>query len=214
MIILCPLEFERRALQPLARRLGWDLACTGPVRGCADWIERARLPRGASVVLAGVAAGLVAPAAPGTPWAIGTVVPAESSLAVLRPSWCVPGLPTATLVCVAEPLLTLSSKALHAARTGASLADMESAHFAQAARRAGLRWAIVRGVSDGAHDTLPEQAMHWTDARGRTRLGAVVASVLRKPSLIPELVRLGRSSTRAMRAVAESLEHAHNEGLT
>jgi hypothetical protein len=205
MVILCPLEFERRALRRVARRLGVRLECTGPGNGAARWIERAGLAHGTRVILAGVAAGLTEVARPGTAWRADAVVDADGASDAWRPSLEIHGAPPGRFACVARALLDPPSKARVAATTGAIIADMESAPFARAAERAGARWAVIRGVSDGARDMLPAQVEAWTDAGGRTRLGSVAGSVLRRPALLPVLLRLGRDGSLAMAAVARAL---------
>src|SRR6267142_375293 len=46
-------------------------------------------------------------------------------------------------------------------RTAANLVDLESAAFARAATRFNWKWAIVRGVSDDAHTSLPANIDQW-----------------------------------------------------
>ncbi len=216
MIILCPLEFERRALQSAASAHGWTLVRTGPGAGPARWLDGSRVPEGEVVVLAGVAAGLTSAAGVGTAWAAGAIVEIDSDAAprgVLRPSFAMRGVDTATFAWTSTPLLDAACKARAAARTGAQLADMECAPFARAAEQRGVRWAVVRGVSDGALDEMPAQAFAWTNAEGRTRVSAVACDLLRAPALLPRVVRLGQASVRAMRAVALALATAHNAGL-
>jgi hypothetical protein len=240
MILLCPLEFERRALRKVARELGWALECTGPGMGAANWIHRhARggaasaalgahdFNRGARpvVILAGVAAGLVAPAVAGSAWVAGAVIclrgapHAEAvgepdAAETLRPTWNIPFAPTATIASVDGILPDAAAKQRVAAATGASLADLESAHFARAAEAAGFQWAIVRGVSDDCNHTLPTGVELWTDSAGRTRLTAVLASTLARPTSLPALIRTGKFSRRAMRSVAALLRNTHNAPFT
>jgi hypothetical protein len=63
----------------------------------------------------------------------------------------------------------------------------------------------VRGISDGALDALPTGIDRWTDAEGRTRIGAVLGALLRRQATPGDLVRIGRASTAAMKAVAAAL---------
>lgn len=213
MIVLCPLEFERGALHRAALEHNWNLVCTGPGEGPARWIHNhAELLRAARdggddrIALAGVAAGLVAHATAGCAFAAGAVVRGAQTW---RPTWHPPRAPTATLVCV-DSVLDVVGKRSISAETGAALADMESAPFAEAASAHSMRWCVVRGVSDAVGDALPSDIHAWTDELGATRHGAVVRSVLRRPSLIPKLLRTARASSAAMRAVASLLANADN----
>jgi len=153
------------------------------------------------VVLFGVAGALGAtePAPP-----IGAVVDAETGER-WTPSVIPPG-PCSTIAGVAEPVWTADTKRDLAARTGADLVDCESHAFARACVAAGLRWAIVRGVSDGPETALPPESARWVDANGATRPGRVMLDLLRRPALTPVVLRLGRTTSRALCAAAARLD--------
>lgn len=210
VIVLCPLDFEVSALRPAARRLGWNLVLTGPAEGPAAWLRSHRPAAGTPVVLAGVAAGLREPARAGTAWAASSVHHAGEAW---QPTLVLPDAPLARLVCVGTLLHTPADKRQAALAADASLACMESGAFARQAHQLGLRWAVVRGVSDGPDHTLPREVSGWTDSAGRTRLGAVARSVLGRPALLAALVQCGRDGRAAMRAVAQLLATAHNARL-
>jgi hypothetical protein len=93
------------------------------------------------------------------------------------------------------------------------LVDMESAAFARVAEAAGWNWRVIRGISDGYNETLPDGVEQWTSANGRTRIGAVLGSLarrpLRLPTLVPQLLALGRRSGAAMQAVEDALTERH-----
>lgn len=209
MHIVCPLEFERSALRGLARLPGVRVHRCGPgAAAVAAWAAAAGIPGGATVVLAGVAGGL------------GDGVPGGSAIeasAVLgdgcpeggwRPTSAVTGLPRATVVSVAAPITDAAGKRAERTRSGADVVDLEAAAFAREAEVRGWRWAVVRGVSDGAADELPAGVGGWTGADGRTRVASVAAAIVRRPALLPEVLRLGARSRRAMAAVAVALEAA------
>lgn len=98
-------------------------------------------------------------------------------------------------------------------RTGAELVDMESHHFAAACERLGIRWAIVRGVSDGPDDALPPGVERFVGPDGATRPAAVAAACLRRPWLLPGLLRLRGASARALAAMSERLVSLVDEQL-
>lgn len=196
-LVFCPLGFERRAFLRFGKL---PVVTTGPG---ADCIRRAFAARDAwpvrdprFVVLLGLAGSLDARVAPGTDHACAEVV-TEGSPTPLR-STLIPHA-TARIVEHASVVGTPEEKARLAAATHAHLVDLESHAFASCAESAGLRWGVVRGVSDGAHETLPAELAGFVDARGETRVARVVAALVRRPSLVPALMRIGRTSRLALR---------------
>jgi hypothetical protein len=113
-----------------------------------------------------------------------------------------------SIVSVAAPITDAAGKRAERARSGADVVDLEAAAFAREAEARGWRWAVVRGVSDGAGDALPAGVEGWTGADGRTRVASVAVAIVRRPALLPEVLRLGARSRRAMAAVAVALEAA------
>ena len=88
-------------------------------------------------------------------------------------------------------------------QTGADLVDMESHTFAAHCERLGLRWAVVRGVSDRPGDVLPTELLGWITTAGDTRPVRAVTDMLRRPSLIPHTVAAVRRSSRVLKLVGE-----------
>ena len=205
MYIVCPLEFERRSLAALARARGWTLVRTGPgAAGIDRWAHGDELPpAGTRVVLAGLA-GATAPLSADRAIRVGTVVDHEGN------EWPAPGVPEPDrafrCLCVSHVLAKPEAKDRAARQWRVDLADMESAPFARLASERGWDWAIVRGISDGVDESLPEGIEGWTDANGCTRLWKVIASILVTPTLLPRLRTLRDRSRRAMRAVAAALD--------
>lgn len=207
IVVFCPLDFERRAVLRALRAAGAEadgritVVTTGPGAEAVAREVRAACESGlgaAWFVLAGVAGGLREglSGAPG----VGRVVDAAGN------EWR-PGVATGacTVVGVDGVAATPAAKRELRERTGADLVDTESHGFASACAERGVHWGIVRGVSDGAGDTLPPEVAGWVDGRGRTRGGRVAMDVLRRPRLLRELPRLGKRSAAAMAAVGEAL---------
>lgn len=177
--------------------------------GPAGWISanaHALREAGAVVILAGVAGGLRAP-----PHA-GAAVVVDEAIDVHGGAWRRrepiapehPGVVALSVDCVAADVAT--KRRLAAKHPRAAIVDLESASFAAEAERRGLRWIVVRGISDGADDALPDGVDSWTTADGRTRFGAVAAALARRPTMVPSLMRLGRQTAAAMRAVGDMLD--------
>ncbi len=201
-VVLCPLEIERRAIAAAARSVA-DVRRTGPgedamaaaVKALLEDGERPRL-----VVLAGLAGGLTETEE--TAPRIGRVVDLARARH-WRPTVMPPGDgDPVTIVGLSAPAFSKRQKKQMFEATGAALADCESHAFASACQEAGLRWAVVRGVSDGPEDGLPESAVNWVDERGYTRAARVLGSALIAPALLPTLWKLSRRSRAALRAVS------------
>ena len=217
-LVFCPLGFERRAF----RRFGkLPMVTTGPG---PDAIRRAFATRDAwpvreprLVILLGLAGALDPSLESGRAVAIGRVVAAEArSAAPLASALAHRGRglelvdahaagtsPLEISIVESEALVaSIAGKATLRAQSGADLVDLESRAFASCAEAAGLPWAIVRGVSDAAHESLPPEIAGFVDERGETRVGRVLSALVRRPSLAKDLARLGRASRTAMRNAA------------
>ena len=206
-VVLCALRFEQRALQRHTR--GIRIECCGPAAiGVRRWFDSQACPAGA-VILSGLAGSLTDQCPRGTAHVITGVSAHDAE--VLRPTLPLPdrsarGGRECIVVSVGQPVTTPAAKRALAQKTGAHLVDMESVAFAEAATQAKVRWAIVRGVSDGIDDELPAMSRDLVDERGRARALRIAAGVLRQPSLARDLHRLGRVSGAAMRAAARLIE--------
>ena len=219
MHVICPLEFERSRLARAAKARGWVLHCSGPGRAAIErWAASVRFPAGTEVVLAGVAGGLRPAAIPGTAVVPSIIVDEDGRLwhptaRTGRGDVAAPPRPAVRCLSAQHVLRTPDAKRVAAERFDADLVDMESAAFARVAEAAGWNWRVIRGISDGYNETLPEGVERWTSANGRTRIGAVLGSLARRPmrlpTLVPQLLALGRRSGAAMQAVEDALTELH-----
>jgi nucleoside phosphorylase len=206
-VIVTALEHERRALERSACGRRARLACCGPGADAIErWASREGFPAGTTVILAGLAGALDHRVAPGTAQLVGTVVDLDDR------RWTPPVEGDAIVVQTAAAVTTPQQKQDLSRRTGAALVDLESAAFAAAAETRGWRWAVVRGVSDGPDDRLPESVGDWVDERGRARLAKVCAWLVRKPLDLGCVARLARRSREAMDAVARVLDETLARG--
>jgi adenosylhomocysteine nucleosidase len=207
-IVLCPLRFEREALQAFGLAAVCDLVQTGPgaeaiVRWAEAFGESSRL-----VILAGLAGSLRPTLSPGTAAVVTSVVDergrAHPSALGTGFAAAAPGAGVSRAIAASSPhaLITPAEREAFAVRTGADLVDQESASFVLVGAILGWRWAIVRGISDGCADRLPNDIDRWVDQRGETRLGRVLWSLARRPWLVPRIFRLSRTSRLALQRVA------------
>ena len=219
MHVICPLEFERSRLAHAAKARGWVLHCSGPGgAGIERWAASVRFPAGTHVVLAGVAGGLRPTAIPGTAVVPSIIVDEDGRVwhppvRTGRADAGAPPQPAVRCLSAQQVIRTPDAKRVAAERFDADLVDMESAAFARVAEAAGWDWQVIRGISDGYNETLPDGVELWTSANGRTRIGAVLGSLARRPmrlpTLVPQLLALGRRSGAAMQAVEDALTELH-----
>lgn len=92
------------------------------------------------------------------------------------------------------------------ARDEPDAVDLESAAFVAAAREADLPWAVLRIVSDAAHEVLPSYLETCRDGDGGVRRLAVALHAAIRPWSVPALLRLGRRVRRAAEPLAEAAE--------
>jgi adenosylhomocysteine nucleosidase len=83
--------------------------------------------------------------------------------------------------------------------------DMETAGVAAVCEERGVPWSVIRTISDRAGDGLADEAVFGlAHPDGSPDLRAVAAFVLRHPTRIPHLVRLGRDLATATGAAADA----------
>ena len=106
-----------------------------------------------------------------------------------------------------EVLATTEDKRSLHEKTNALAVDMESIAIAQLANDALLPCVSVRAIVDLASQCIPETIIKNTDIFGRPALFPIFSSLIKKPGLITELIKLGigmRAATRTLNTVARS----------
>lgn len=200
ILILCPLEIERRSA---IHRVGasCEVRRIGPGAGAVARAMETINPHAYSlVVLFGVAGGL----APTDRAPVVAEVVDRKTGERWRPSGAEDGTGV-TLVGVDEPVSTPAAKRGLHAQFSASLVDCESHEFARRCTAIDVRWAVVRGVSDGPDEALPAQSARWVTRDGRTRLAGVVRSCARHPGIVGSLLELRRQTNMALAAAGDRL---------
>lgn len=200
--VLCPLRIERvhvrRALD--AAGLGRVLVVQTGIGKDAVVRAAGRAAPGGLVILAGACGGLV----------LGEDVPRIGRVVDGRGGEWVPfaaEVGGATLIGVDEIVSTPADKAALAARTGASIVDMEAHALAPYCEGRGVAWAVVRGVSDTPEETMPHEVLGWITPEGDERRLRAAWDMVRRPSLLPHvrgaMVRAGRVLPEVGRRVVE-----------
>jgi adenosylhomocysteine nucleosidase len=85
------------------------------------------------------------------------------------------------------------------------LLEMETAAVARVAARSKVPLIAVRAVSDGADEELGFSLEELTDAELNVRIARVLLTVVRKPRIIPQLLRLAKNAGRAGKNLADGL---------
>jgi len=109
------------------------------------------------------------------------------------------------LVTTRDVVGTPEGKAELFAQTGAVAADMESAVVLARAAASGCPSLVVRGVSDGAAQSLPPELVGLVTPEGKLRSARVLALMASRPAVLPRALALSHTTRKALRAVATLL---------
>ena len=207
-ILVVPLEFERRALLDTAVSQACEIVCCGPgASRVGRWVASCGSGE-QPLILVGLAGSLRADIATGTAYWVAKVIDNDGH--EWKPTFQGRDEETSdrglTIVSTQQAVTESAAKRTLAQRTGADLVDMESAAFAAAASQSQRPWAVVRGVSDGVEDSLPDDIEDWIDERGRTKTAAVISAIVRRPALLGAVRRLRAQSAAAMDAAAQVID--------
>ena len=115
-----------------------------------------------------------------------------------------PGLPAARLITVSRLVSDVAEKLSVAEMSDATAVDMESAAVARLCHERGIPFTCVRAISD-AFDTALSPKVVGVLADGRVSPWRLAKTLATSPSLIREMVRLGRDTKRAARNLATAL---------
>jgi hopanoid-associated phosphorylase len=166
---------------------------------------RLRLPC-EGVISFGVAGGLDPSLAPGAVVVAERIVDGGNCFET-DPAWCAAmrqALPSAVGATVAGGDAAVASvadkQALHCV-TGAAAVDMESHLAARLAQAAHLRFIACRVVLDPAGRPVPSAALAALGNDGRTRLAALLATLVRHPRQLAGLLQLAHDATVARAAL-------------
>jgi adenosylhomocysteine nucleosidase len=107
-----------------------------------------------------------------------------------------------TLLTADKAVLTRQQKADLFARTRALTVDMESAAVAGVARRASIPFFGLRAVCDPADVSVAPELYHCLDSNGHIRTAGLMLSVARRPALVGDMLRMGRSFAVARKSLA------------
>jgi nucleoside phosphorylase len=126
----------------------------------------------------------------------------EAGADVILPSGCRRG----RFLCVDHILATPNEKRSSFTNTGATAVEMESAKVRALAERSGACFIHLRTISDTAGQALNPAMLRFLDDRGRVKPAALAKELAFQPTLIPELLRMGRAARVSGRQLRESLK--------
>ena len=172
----------------------------------ANAIKRA-VSAGAPAILSfGIAGGLSSQLIAGD-WVVATGVTSGNRRIQTDVEWSsrlaerLSGAELGDIVTVENPVLQpIDKRRLHM-ETGAAAVDMESFHAAVLADELGVPFVAVRVIADPAGRRLPPAAKLGLQPDGTVAIGAVVRSLLRRPSQIPSLMSVTSDAFFAFRAL-------------
>ncbi len=106
-----------------------------------------------------------------------------------------------TLLTANQAILTRHHKEALFKRTGSLAVDMESAAVAQVAHQAGIPFFGLRTVCDTAHMIVPQALFSCLDQNGNVQVATVLRSLARRPTLLGDMLRMGRTFSSARTAL-------------
>lgn len=111
-----------------------------------------------------------------------------------------------SLVTVRDEVVSVAAKQKLHVETGASLVDMEAFAAAQILQDAGVPWLVIKAVSDDAETAINPRITRLLQPDGGVKWNALFWEVLTHPSLIRELVQLGKGSGEAMKSLTRAVQ--------
>ena len=91
--------------------------------------------------------------------------------------------------------------------------EMETAAVAEACAEARIPLLSLRAISDSVDQPLPFNLADYLDDRHQLLIGRLMGAVIRRPSMLPALLRLGRNAGRAAENAAAATIAALREQL-
>ena len=162
-------------------------------RAALDWLLRAHRP--ARVISAGYCGSLV------EAYRVGSLVRPAVILGEDDPPHEGAGV---ALVSVSTPVLDIQARRRLHARTLAAIVDMESATVKGVCEREGIAFDCLRIVTDDLSEPLPAELSRVVEGE-RLRIVPLLAALVRRPTLLRDLLRLARRSRTAARILGEGL---------
>ena len=204
--LFCPLEIEARSLKK--QGVSDPITISGPGAMAVEKAVRQAIktPVQQHFILAGLAGGLDARILSGQAFWIDRILDAHGQVVGMDDSPKSVPSSIASIHMANKPIYSPAEKRLLHESSKADLVDMEALAFARACEASGVKWSIIRGVSDASDETLPPGSGSLIDQEGHSRPWRIAGYVLTSPWRIPALIRLSGRTSRALENVACELK--------
>ncbi len=116
------------------------------------------------------------------------------------------------IVTTGEAVLTASAKRALYKRTRGLCVDMESGAVAGIAAESAIRFFSLRSVCDSVDQPVTQDLVDCVGQGGEIRIKTLIRKVLRKPSLMFDLLRMRRHFTKALNSLSRAwrIQVKHN----
>lgn len=111
----------------------------------------------------------------------------------------------ATFITAAETMPKAALRKALPAGTQTPVLEMETAAIARVAGEQGVPLLAVRAISDDCDEELGFTVAEFCDADLRIRPLKVLFTILKRPGIVPQLIRLARNSRQAAEALAAGI---------
>jgi len=118
-----------------------------------------------------------------------------------------------TILTTQQAILTRDHKASLFKQTRALAVDMESAAVARVADRADIPFFGMRAVCDPASVSVPGELFNCLDQNGNIRISGVLRVLARRPTLLGDILRLGRTFSIARAKLQRAWQVLVKKGL-
>ncbi len=107
-------------------------------------------------------------------------------------------------LCTADRIIRTreEKRELHA-KTGAIAVDMESLAVAKVCKARSTGFMAIRAISDDLSEDLPPEVLAIFGPKGTIRAGALVGSILKRPSSVKDLWKIRESAVNAAKNLAQ-----------
>ncbi|MCG6157928.1 phosphorylase family protein [Rubinisphaera margarita] len=110
-----------------------------------------------------------------------------------------------SLVTVPQAITSVADKQKLHEESGASMVDMEAFAAARILQAGGVPWLVLKAVSDDAQTAIEPRIARLLQPDGSVKINALFWLLLTHPSLLRDLIELGKSSTGAMDALLQAV---------
>ncbi|HVX85036.1 MAG TPA: hypothetical protein VH253_09490 [Phycisphaerae bacterium] len=123
-----------------------------------------------------------------------------------------PGTRAGRIHTASELLCTPEAKQQLFRSSACAAVDMEAAAVAPIATAAGIPFLHVRAISDAATDHVDADCLSLIDSDGHPILRRVVRLLVRRPTVIAQLLRLRRDTSLALSRLSQTMRHLAASG--